>query len=224
MPKLIGFSWSRCKAGYGLERREGLPPDPSRTLLQDALAGPEERIVPLSAESESYRPLERFEALYGIFAKVQETGGALDFVRKFGLVFSPKGDSVDEILQSAKIMRRVLAMRDKEQLAENISGLKLAPVGVSIVWDALSQKFQFQFTPRNLNDAMWFQLAQTIAGGCAISECRFCNAWFPAGPGTERRLDAEFCSKAHKIAFHSLKRGKKPTAPKKPGKKKPRKS
>ena len=32
------------------------------------------------------------------------------------------------------------------------------------------------------------------------------------------------CSKAHKIAFHSLKRGKKPAASKKAGKKKPRKS
>lgn len=45
-----------------------------------------------------------------------------------------------------------------------------------------------------------------IYGGIKGKQCRHCNEWFEAGPGTGRRVDAEFCSDEHRIRFHSLAR------------------
>jgi hypothetical protein len=40
--------------------------------------------------------------------------------------------------------------------------------------------------------------------------CRHCMEVFTVGPGTGRRMDAIFCSDAHRVRFHSLQRSPKP--------------
>jgi hypothetical protein len=42
--------------------------------------------------------------------------------------------------------------------------------------------------------------------GVAVRRCLRCGQSFQVGVGTGRRLDAKFCSEAHKIVFHSLAR------------------
>lgn len=39
-----------------------------------------------------------------------------------------------------------------------------------------------------------------------VCTCLHCGSYFQAGPGTDRRLDAKFCSDQHRKDFNSLKR------------------
>jgi len=195
-----GFTWFRVPTGYRLEPAVAGTPG---TLVSEAPQGA--RIVPLSGERETYHPLDRVDALYGVFSKVVDADSALDFVRKFGPL-TLGGDDVETVVSQAKHMRDVLHMHDRGTIAERISGIKLVPLGVSLIWNPATQKFEFEFKPKDLLNALWFQLAQTLAGGCEIHACKHCGEWFPAGPGTPRRIDAEFCSKTHKTAWHSLNR------------------
>jgi hypothetical protein len=49
-------------------------------------------------------------------------------------------------------------------------------------------------------------LLKSRASGLAKHECLKCGETFLSGAGTGRRLDAKFCSDAHRIAYNSFKR------------------
>src|SRR5262249_33224748 len=72
-------------------------------------------------------------------------------------------------------------------------------------WPVLS------FRPRILRDAMRIQLAQSIAGGNAISVCPICGVWFQRGGrgGDAKRSIARFCSDKCRNTFHNKQRASK---------------
>jgi hypothetical protein len=71
-----------------------------------------------------------------------------------------------------------------------------------------SGRFQLRILPENLLDALWLQLAQTLASGTNIHACLLCGQFFEVGQGTNKRLDAKFCSDEHRIQFNSRRRSK----------------
>jgi len=84
--------------------------------------------------------------------------------------------------------------------------IPLSGMNTAIVWDKNIKGPRLRFSPHNLIDALWMQLAYGLSTGVCARECRQCGAIFTAGPGTPRRGDAEFCSPEHQILFNCLKR------------------
>jgi hypothetical protein len=79
---------------------------------------------------------------------------------------------------------------------------------VRLTLDPDAKTPRLRVTPRCLLDALWVQLGQALSGGGAFRQCQHCGQLFEAGGATGLRADAKFCSKEHKIAFHSLKRSR----------------
>jgi hypothetical protein len=61
---------------------------------------------------------------------------------------------------------------------------------------------RIQFVPDDLIDALRLQLAVVASSqGESLGICRQCGMPFTKGPGTGRRMDAEYCSDAHKKLY-----------------------
>jgi hypothetical protein len=208
----IGFAWSRVSKGFRIE-----PAKPSRlkTIIRPDTP---ERLVPLGDKAGSYRPLEQFETLYAIFAKVTNARELVEFANKFGPLTEDgygRGDNVGMILDDAGTMRRVLTALSKD--ADHARVLRKAgiarlglgnPIDVAVVPDEDTGRIKLTFQPRSLLDGLWLQMASAIGSGAVVRSCRLCGEWFEAGPGTDRRADAQFCSPEHKTDHFSLQRSR----------------
>src|SRR5262245_5622476 len=107
---LIGFVWSRVSKGFRIE--------PAKASRLTTIIRPDtpELLVPLGEKAGPYRPLEQFETLYAIFAKVTNARQLLDFANKFGPLTNDgygRGDNVGIVLEDAGTMRRVLTALSK---------------------------------------------------------------------------------------------------------------
>ena len=205
----IDFVWMRDRKGYHLE--DAKPPHPQRVVRN---GGNDEKL-------ETYRPLDRMDRLFVAFANTATSpNGVLEFVRKYGSLTwagtdSTKGDGVDLVISSAESMRQILGYSSGDRkrpakrppLDEGPTHLGITVHG-SIILDVKTGLPKLQLSPNTLDDALWLQLAQELAGGCYLRRCEHCGDWFETGAGTGRRLDAKFCSDEHRIAFNSLKRSR----------------
>jgi hypothetical protein len=209
---LIGFAWSRVSKGFRIE--------PAKASRLTTIIRPDtpERLVPLGDKAGSYRPLEQFETLYAIFAKVSKARELIDFANKFGPLTKDgygRGDNVGMILEDAGTMRRVLTALSKDSdhartlRKAGVARLSLGnPVDVAVVPDQDTGRIKLSFQPRSLLDGLWLQMASAIGSGAVVRSCRLCGEWFEAGPGTDRRADAQFCSAGHKADYFSLQRSR----------------
>jgi hypothetical protein len=210
---LIGFEWSRVSKGFRIE-----PGKPSRlkTIIGGGV-GPD-LLVPLGDKAAPYRPLEQFETLYAIYARVTKARELLDFANKFGPLTNDgfdRGDNVEGILDDAANMRRLLtALSKNDDHARILRKLGIArfslerTVDVGLVPDDDTGRIKLSFQPRSLLDGLWLQMASAIGSGAVVRSCRLCGEWFEAGPGTDRRADAQFCSARHKADYFSLQRSR----------------
>jgi len=229
---VIDFDWYRDCAGYALlpsEKSQSFSTLPAEggTLLASApklirVLGRPERIVRRGGELVPYRPLDKYERLYSVFAKIAVTPqGALEFVEKFGPLTKRglnknEGDDVQDIIAHATQIWRVLDAFERGNKTEiartlgpkgrELGGSPLSAIEVSFVFDPGDDEPKLQFTVSNLVTALWFQVGQSLAGGTNLRKCQHCHVLFEIGPGTGRRLDAKFCSDNHRIAFNSRKR------------------
>jgi hypothetical protein len=209
---LIGFAWSRVSKGFRIE--------PAKASRLTTIIRPDtpERLVPLGDKAGSYRPLEQFETLYAIFAKVSKARELIDFANKFGPLTKDgygRGDNVEMILEDAGTMRRVLTALSKDNdharvlRKAGVARLSLGnPVDVAVVPDQDTGRIKLSFQPRSLLDGLWLQMASAIGSGAVVRGCRLCGEWFEAGPGTDRRADAQFCCPSHKTDHFSLQRSR----------------
>jgi hypothetical protein len=164
-----------------------------------------------------YRPFDKVDGLYRIFAHLGTTAeGLLDFVNRFGPLTDEgnreTGEEVPFAFSAAGAMCEVLSCPMTEQAAYfsrfGDKGLAWSRIDVALAFNPVTGKPQFRLTPPMLVNALWLELGQALSSDASIRNCLHCGGWFEAGPGTGRREDAKFCSDAHRIAFNSRKRGK----------------
>ena len=216
----VNFDWPVCDAGYKLTKPKPVPRTEGRGLQFGLLKFPSAtralglepspeyeaspRIVPKGKGERLHRPLEFHKTLYADFAKLDGSGDScVEFANRFGLLWQAfKGGEPlimwrNAIAQMAKVIE--LSQSDSTALA----GYRMAPLHGTLVPSPPDGKLTLRFGPHSLLHGMQLQFAQAVSSGLAIKECRQCGKWFEAG-GDERRRDAQFCSKDHKIAFHNL--------------------
>jgi hypothetical protein len=218
----IDFQWHRSQTGYDFVidkwrgDDDGLVHHPVgiRVLPHDV----RERagyLIRLPGPLDTYRPLERFERLYKVFANaVWKPSDVVSFVRKFGPLtldgLDPEiGESVDETVVHAEAMREFLASVTQSKRLVEMQANPVSNIEAALALDPQTSRPRLQLRPASLRDALWLQLGQAAAGDATLKECAQCGAWFEVGRRSGRRLDAKFCSDEHRIAFNSLKRTKK---------------
>jgi hypothetical protein len=170
------------------------------------------------SELEPYRPLEAFDSLFEIFARIRTEGDVLHFVERYGPLTkdgldADKGELVEGVLAHADTMRDLFSFStgDRARRAAVLASLQINPFAemeVTLELDAGSDDLKVRLSPTSLLDALWLQAVQHLSSGATVRQCQHCSQWFEVGPGTGRRLDAKFCSDAHRVAFNSLKRTK----------------
>jgi hypothetical protein len=220
----IDFEWLRDDAGYDyVPAAPGKPTSsemsPLYKIISETLLipGRPARIVRRGGNLVPYRPFDENNPIYRIFSSIGTTDdGLLDFVRTFGpLTDFGNTDSGEEVLFGighAQVMQDLLSCSLEERSAYfsrlELSGVSWSRIDVALTFNPLTRKPQFKFKPPMLVNALWLQFGQVLCSDASIRNCRHCGELFEAGPGTGRREDAKFCSNAHRIAFHSRKRGK----------------
>jgi hypothetical protein len=207
---ITGFQAWRDTKGYRLVNAK--PPMP-------------QRVVRKGGKLEPCRSLEIAD-LYLIFASKTTTTpeGVLDFVERYGALTlngndASEGEKVDGkggIIPYAFWMRSLLDAHRRRQ-APPWGNLPSPPggsvsstikIGVRAVWNPEIKALQWQLRPVTLLDGLWLQFGQALMRNAQLRVCEHCGAWFEAGAGTGRRLDAKFCSDEHRVTFNSLKRSR----------------
>ena len=163
---------------------------------------------------QSYRPLDLYEKLFHQFAALKSPGDVLAFIEKFGPLtkdgLDPKsGELVDGVLAHADAMRELLDCSSRQSGRRYVLASQtnpMAEIAVTFVMDPDTGTLRWQLLPACLLDALWMQAANALSGGGVLRVCQQCGAFFEAGRGAGRRLDAKFCSDEHRVAFNSLKR------------------
>jgi hypothetical protein len=229
---LIDFDWWRDSRGYRLvQDRPSAPADgeTSPPLSHELIPHPlgnrvvfeskPIRLVRLGGDLIHYRPLERFETLFKIFAnEVRAPRDVLDFVQKFGPLTTGGhdeniGEPVYDTIVHAEGMREFFYYigGDNRRLQRGIDA-QLNPLGridFSLDFDPATARPRLMLSPSDLLDALWLQFGQMLSGDSPLRRCQHCGEWFESGVRTGRRADAKFCSDEHRISFNSLKRSKK---------------
>jgi hypothetical protein len=131
--------------------------------------------------------------------------------------FSSRGESVEDLLSTAALFRKVMLQSTKgwkrvpQSLDLELSGRFYRKSLGEIGFDGDQRRgFRHTFTTDSLMNGLWLQLAGDVSGGAAFRSCARCGVVFETGPGTDRRADSKFCSDAHRIEFNSRKRSKQP--------------
>jgi hypothetical protein len=220
---LINFEWQRDAEGYRLEPNP-IEPKPGGGLVYHPLgirvvSDPNRlRLVRRGGRPILYRPLDRFETLYKIFANdIRTPEDVLTFADKFGPLTiegldAEIGEPAYDTIVQAEAMREFLGFAgpDKALLTRGIDSQvnSLGDIDVALVLDPTTTTPKLQLSPSTLLDAIWLQFGQALSGDTSLRQCQHCGAWFETGAGTARRRDAKFCSDDHRVAFNSLKRSK----------------
>jgi hypothetical protein len=222
----IDFEWWRDDAGYNYVPAAPGNPGPSEMSPLYALIEPirsavspgrPARIVRRGGKLVPYRPFDKVDGLYRIFARLGTTSEELlDFVNRFGpLTEYGNQECGEEVLfafSAASAMRDILFSSTKERAVYfsrfGDKGVAWSRIDAALIFNPMTGKPQFRLTPPTLFNALWLELGQALSSDASIRNCLHCGGWFEAGPGTGRRQDAKFCSDAHRIAFNSRKRSK----------------
>lgn len=136
-----------------------------------------------------------------------------------------EGENVEDLLQHAARFRELLhwntnRRRPKEALLSWMDKI-LEPEGLGRVYLDLRPglplkgggSFRPVFRPDTLFNGLLWQLALAISGGKHFRACALCGSLFEVGPGSGRRAHAEYCSKEHRVLFHSRNRSRSARAP-----------
>lgn len=201
---LVHLAWQFCPEGYRLEEK---PAGSGKTIIEDYPAY--EVIVPKSRRLIDNTPL-KVDGVYLQLADVKSKEDALGFVSLFGFLRREKARSepVDEVLEAAEDMRRIIDAGEKGDWEFLRGWLEVAGgvgrLGVHLV-PKTGQLPDLQFRPQTLLDAVRVQALQDLTGATKIRKCAnpACPAWFKYGPGTNppRRKTALYCKTACEKAY-----------------------
>ena len=147
--------------------------------------------------------LGHYPDLYREFANIDNGLALLNFIKKFGsLTDEAAGDSVHALLDEAKLMQISIAFFEKRK---RLPVAQVRDLKAKVIVNRTG-RVEKMLLPQTLLQALWLQFIYTPVGGAKLIECEYCHEQFWAGPGTERRADAKFCSHKHQVLFNSLKR------------------
>jgi hypothetical protein len=217
----IDLEWRRDAKGYLLKESrapKAYAADDETSLLARDWGSPK-RIVPKGGNLIFDRPLAKNDHLFLYFAKEgTEPSGLLKFINAFGPLTRSgfdcdRGEEVPRLVSHAAAMRGWIdAVRDERRasLPDSIGpdGLKLGTLVAEVVIDPITQAPRLRLRVNDLLTGLWVQLGQKMTGSARFQRCLQCRGMFETGPGTGRRLDAKFCTDAHRIAFNSQKRSR----------------
>ena len=200
----LNFTWHKDPKGYQLVLGKPLMLRPGQSILDVKssdiqLAQP--RIVRLGGKLQSYQPFETVSRLHDQFLGMATTeAGVLKFVEAFGPLTQEglrgRGEDVRHVIDQAQEMIEVLR--------GGVLAMPLNRLIASIESDR-NNGVHLKIRPACLLDALWLQVAQAKSVS-KFRKCRRCGEQFRAGPGTNRRADAKFCSVECKTKHFSLKR------------------
>jgi hypothetical protein len=225
----IEFEWWRDAKGYRLAVPEPPKPRPKEVHPEFGVIHPYEldsnrfgkpqRVVPNGGELIPYQPLSKFDKLSDAFASIRTPETVLYFVQHYGPLTEAgldpdQGENVEDALKQATFFRDLLnGGRPRRKRTSAFFGgsvtesTHFASLDASLTPDAFGA-LRLRVLPKNLLDALWLQLAHVLAAGTSIRACLLCGTWFGAGPGTNKRLDAKFCSDEHRVLYNSRRRTK----------------
>jgi hypothetical protein len=219
----VDFEWAFDEAGY--DWVPGGPADEcdEKSAFGEALSALHgkpirpPRIVRRGGELRAYRPFERVNGLFLPFSRRATTvEGLLEFVSRHGpmtrdgnersgedaIIGLGHAEAISEFLKDYRNDPQASLGRFGEQ------GLGWSRIDVGLALNSTTGQPQMKLRPSCLVNALWFELASSLTGDARLQDCGHCGAWFLTGPGTNRRLDAIFCSDEHRVAFNSLKRSR----------------
>jgi len=181
--------------------------------------GKPQRIVRAGGSLIPYRPTETLDLIFREFLNADPTAeGVLDFVNRFGPLTrsgnEKEGEPVTPVIEVLRGMSELIELgalnkdATKRSLAKHLGadGISLAGVEVRLLFDERTQSLRTQQVAQNLRAALWLRLFDVLMSDIVWRRCGHCNAWFTAGLGTGRHLNAKFCSDEHRVLFNSLKR------------------
>jgi hypothetical protein len=173
-----------------------------------------ERIVRRGGKLVTYRPFEKVNGLFRVFASLARTKeGLLDFVQRFGPL-TPAGNVIGEDVQAGLITGQLInsflnsSPQQRVALLNDGDGISCANAHVFLAVNQVTGRPQLKFKVNDLAHALLLEFGQALANGEEVRQCAFCGEWFDAGPSAKRRRGTKFCSDEHRIAFNSQKRTK----------------
>jgi hypothetical protein len=218
----IDFEWWSDDAGYDYVSAEPgwVAMSPLDKLTSSGLLGGKngerpDRIIRRGGKLIAYRPFEKVNGLYRIFANKGTTvAGLLEFIHRFGPLTqggldATIGDEVPFLVNHASAMAALLAYSPEGRvsyLSQFEKGLSWTRIDVGLVVNPFTEKPQITLKPSWLLHGLWLELGQALSGDISIKNCAHCGGLFEVGPGTGRREDAKFCCDDHRILFNSRKR------------------
>ena len=151
--------------------------------------------------------LAHYPDLYRRFAEVDNGLALLNFIKKFGRLADERtdegaGDSVHYLLDQAKHMQVSIEFFEKRK---RLPVAQVFDLKAKVIVNRTG-RVEKMLLPQTLLQALWLQFIYTPLGGMKLLECKYCHEQFWAGPGTDRRADAKFCSLDHQVLFNSRKR------------------
>ncbi len=87
-----------------------------------------------------------------------------------------------DVARAARFLAQILANEKLEHFTQT-----------RLLYEASTDTQRLVVLPSNLLGAMWFQLAQGLAGDVEFRACRQCGTWFRVSPDTSRS-DRVYCS------------------------------
>lgn len=207
-----------ANASQSQRKPQEKPQELEGSRLEVALP-PHERIVRRGGKLVTYRPFEKVNGLFRVFASLARTKeGLLDFVQRFGPL-TPAGNVIGEDVQSGLITGQLINLflnsspQQRVALLNDGEGISCANAHVFLAVNQVTGRPQLKFKVNDLAHALLLEFGQALANGEDVRQCAFCGEWFDAGPSAKRRRGTKFCSDAHRIAFNSQKRSKHSATP-----------
>jgi hypothetical protein len=225
----VDLEWWTCPGGFRLASRQSLNPGEPLDEVEVIVPNSRERLPyrPLKEYADLYNVFANIKSSAELLKFFDRFGALTTSSANWG-------DSVPSALQRAGFFRELLRYkqhgprklasffkswtRERAKASQDEAGIpwpggfnaewfERIPLVATVELVADSEKgVRLKIEANDLIGGLWWQLGQKLSGGSNFRECRQCRQWFEAGPGTGRRVDAEFCSDDHRIRFNSLKR------------------
>ena len=178
-------------------------------------------LVPNGRETERYRPVDMYPALFMELADSEATPeGAARFINRYGppTRFGSLGDPSDSfsttaivypvelwsLLEQMKVIKSAVRSWERYRITGKARAL-IKRVTDELKEDAhlyvrLREKTEddtisMELVPSSLTAAIWLQFAQAITENYGFGQCDECLAWFEIAPG-KGRPEKKFCSNA----------------------------
>jgi hypothetical protein len=229
-PMDVEFEWERDAKGYRLAEEAPQPTNAFKALQEPRIRFPEGFPMPQSDEAGNWHTvrnggtLQRYRAgdsLDLIFREFVNTPtspeGVKEFTDRWGQLVGGDEDGAEPVSLPIRTIRAINQFIDTWSEPENatrarvlekalgVDGFDLGNLKVHLIFDRRTGAPRTQILVPDLYTALFLRMVEVLTSDTVLRRCAHCNALFTAGSGTDRRLDAKFCSDEHRVLFHRLK-------------------